>query len=55
MPIGSAPMPAIHVICPECMKEFEAEPLAFEYHCPRCGTVFYPGENPLGTDLEDEI
>ena len=45
----------IQVICPDCMEEFEADPLALEYHCPRCGAAFHPGENPLGTDIEDEI
>ena len=27
-------------ICPKCMEEFEADPLAVEYRCPRCGAVF---------------
>jgi len=48
-------MPASKAICPECMEEFEADPFALEYHCPRCGAVFFPGEDPLGSDLEDEI
>ena len=26
----------ILIICPGCMKEFEADPLVLEYHCPRC-------------------
>jgi len=37
------------------MEAFEADPRALEYRCLRCGAVFYPGENPLGTDLEEEI
>ncbi len=45
----------MQVICPECMEEFETEPLVTEYRCPRCGAVFYPGEDPLGPDLEDEV
>ncbi len=55
VPSGFAVLPPTQIICPECMEEFEADPLAFEYRCPRCGAVFYPGEDPVGTDLEDEI
>ena len=47
---GGVTMLRIKVICPECMKEFEADPLAIEYDCPECGVVFSSGENPLGTD-----
>jgi hypothetical protein len=41
MPNRFAALPPIQVICPECMEEFEADPLALEYRCPRCATVFY--------------
>jgi DNA-directed RNA polymerase subunit RPC12/RpoP len=37
------------------MEEFEAEPVALEYRCPRCGAAFYSGENPLVNDIEDEV
>ena len=37
MPFHSA---ATHrIICPACVEEFEADPLALEYHCPRCGVA----------------
>ncbi len=48
-------MRPIQVIWPECMDEFEADPLALEHHSTRFEAVSYPGENPLGTDPEDEM
>ena len=45
----------IHLICPECMDESEAAPLVLESHFQNYGGMFYPGEDPLGYDLEDEI
>ena len=45
----------IQVICPECMEEFEADPLALEYHFSRCRRVSYPGEHPVGSGSEDGI
>jgi DNA-directed RNA polymerase subunit RPC12/RpoP len=30
----------IKVICPECMKEFGADPPSREYYCPECRSAF---------------
>jgi uncharacterized Zn-finger protein len=45
----------VEVTCPECLERFEAESSDLEHQCPYCDAVFYPGEAPLGSDLEDEI
>jgi hypothetical protein len=34
------------------MEAFEADPLAFEYHCQKYGGMFYPGEDPVGLASE---
>jgi hypothetical protein len=41
--------------CPECMEAFEADSPAVKYCCPCYDAVFFPGDDPLGTDLKDEI
>ncbi len=41
------------VICPECMTGVDVDPFVLEYSSPGCDAVFYPGEDPLGTDFPD--